>query len=151
MTTTTQLAQALHIRMPADIGGLEIARLQMAQFLERHTVDERSVAAAELLLEEVVTNVLRHGYDGSGGLHWIEIDVEATADAVRLVVVDDARPFDPLSVAEPELPVSLDDARVGGLGLLMIRSTASSVSYERREGRNRLSLSIDRADDGLQG
>jgi len=43
------------------------------------------------------------------------------------------------------LPDSLGDARVGGLGLLMIRNTASSMSYERREGHNRFLLTIARS------
>ena len=134
---------SLLIPMVADIGGLEIARLQARQFLENNAVDEHALAAVELVLEEAITNTLRYGYDGSG-LHWIEIDLQVDLDEVQVQIVDDAKHFDPLEVEAQVLPDSLDDAQVGGLGLLMIRNTASRMSYERREGQNRFSLTIAR-------
>ena len=134
---------SLLIPMVADIGGLEIARLQARQFLENNAVDEHALAAVELVLEEAITNTLRYGYDGNG-LREIEIDLQVDLDEVQVLIVDDARPFDPLDAEAQVLPDSLDDAQVGGLGLLMIRNTASRMSYERREGQNRFSLTIAR-------
>ena len=134
---------SLLIPMTADIGGLEIARLQARQFLENNAVDEHALAAVELVLEEAITNTLRYGYEGSG-LREIQIDLQVDLDEVQVVIVDDAKPFDPLEVDAQLLPDSLDDAQVGGLGLLMIRNTASRMSYEWREGQNRFSLTIAR-------
>ena len=139
----TFTSTSLLIPLTADIGGLEIARLQARQFLENNAVDEHALAAVELVLEEAITNTLRYGYDGSG-LREIQIDLQVDLDEVQVQLVDDAMPFDPLEVDAQLLPDSLDDAQVGGLGLLMIRNTASRMSYERREGRNRFSLTIAR-------
>ena len=134
---------SLLIPMAADIGGLEIARLQARQFLENNAVDEHAVAAVELVLEEAITNTLRYGYEGSG-LREIQIDLQVDLDEVQVLIVDDASPFDPLEVDAQLLPDSLDDAQIGGLGLLMIRNTASRMSYEWREGQNRFLLTIAR-------
>ena len=134
---------SLLIPMVADIGGLEIARLQARQFLENNAVNEHALAAVELVLEEAITNTLRYGYDGNG-LREIEIDLQVDLDEVQMLIVDDAKPFDPMEVDAQLLPDSLDEAHVGGLGLLMIRHTASRLSYERREGQNRFSLTIAR-------
>ena len=65
-------------------------------------------------------------------------------DEVQVLIVDDGRAFDPLDSGVVLLPDSLDDAQVGGLGLLMIRNTASRMSYERRDGHNRFALTIQR-------
>lgn len=134
---------SLLIPMVGDIGGLEIARLQARQFLENNAVDEHALAAVELVLEESISNTLRYGYD-DGEPHSIEIDLQIDLDEVQLLIVDDGKPFDPLEGDAVLLPDSLDDAQVGGLGLLMIRNTASRMSYERRDGRNRFLLSIAR-------
>ena len=139
-----RVSPSLLIPMAADIGGLEIARLQARQFLENNAVDEHAVAAVELVLEEAITNTLRYGYEGTG-LREVEIDLQVDLDEVQVLIVDDAKPFDPLEVDAQLLPDSLDDAQVGGLGLLMIRNTASRMSYERREGKNRFSLTIARS------
>ena len=135
---------SLLIPMTADIGGLEIARLQARQFLENNAVDEHALAAVELVLEEAITNTLRYGYLDKA-MHSIDIDLQIDLDEVQVLIVDDAQAFDPLEVDVHLLPDSLDDAQVGGLGLLMIRNTASRMSYERREGHNRFSLTIARA------
>jgi anti-sigma regulatory factor (Ser/Thr protein kinase) len=143
MTTTT--APSLLIPMTADIGGLEIARLQARQFLENNAVDEHTVAGVELIIEEAVTNTLRYGYEVTDAEeHMVELDLQIEPHEVRLLIVDDAKPFDPMDADALLLPETLDDAQVGGLGLLMIRNTASSMAYERRDGFNRFLLTVAR-------
>ena len=135
---------ALLIPMEADVAGLEIARLQARQFLENNGVDEHALTAVELVLEEALTNIMRYGYDAPGARD-IAIDLQVDPDEVQVLVIDDAKPFDPLEVDAMLLPDSLDDAQVGGLGLLMIRNTASRMSYEHRDGHNRFLMSIARS------
>jgi anti-sigma regulatory factor (Ser/Thr protein kinase) len=138
-------APSLLIPMTADIGGLEIARLQARQFLENNHVDEHTVAGVELIIEEAVTNTLRYGYEVTDAEeHQVEIDLQIEPHEVRLLIVDDAKPFDPMDTDAILLPETLDDAQVGGLGLLMIRNTASSMAYERRDGHNRFLLTVAR-------
>ena len=132
---------SLLIPMSADIAGLEIARQQARQFLLNNAVDEHALAAVELVLEEAVTNVVRYGYDNPAG-HIIDIDLQVDLDEVQILIVDDGRPFDPLDSGGLLLPDSLEDAQVGGLGLLMIRNTANTMSYERRDGQNRFLLTV---------
>ena len=141
----TDTAPALHLAMAADLAALESLRLRARHFMLHHQVDEHAVAAVELVLEEALSNIVRHGY-----VHQVRsgepigVDLQIGPGAVQLLIVDDARAFDPLAVAESALAVTLDKAAMGGLGLLMIRRTAASASYERRAGRNRLTLSVAR-------
>lgn len=135
---------ALLIPMPADIGGLEIARLQARQFLENNGIDEHTLAAVELVLEESVTNVLRYGYAPGSTDRQIDIDLQVDPEEVQVLVIDDGKPFDPLDEGGIVLPDTLDEAQVGGLGLLMIRNTASRLSYERIDGHNRFLMTIPR-------
>ena len=130
MTTGTP---SLLIPMTADIGGLEIARLQARQFLENNHVDEHTVAGVELVIEEAVTNTLRYGYEVTDAEeHTIELDLQIEPAEVRLLIVDDAKAFDPMDADAILLPETLDDAQGGGLGLLMSRTTASSMAVARR-------------------
>ena len=57
---------------------------------------------------------------------------------------NDGIAFDPTQAAEPPIPASLLDAPIGGRGLKLLRRTARSLSYERREGRNRLRVAVAR-------
>jgi serine/threonine-protein kinase RsbW len=95
-------------------------------------------ADLDLCLNEVVSNIIRHGYDDDLP-H--EIGVELTRESGMLVlrIEDDARPFDPLGMRVTQ-PTTLDEAGPGGRGIPLIREAADSATYERRERGNRLTL-----------
>jgi anti-sigma regulatory factor (Ser/Thr protein kinase) len=142
----TTAAPSLLIPVTGDIDGLEIARLQARQFLENNGVDEHTVAGVELVVEEAVTNTIRYGYAGApaDAERLIELDVQVEPREVHVLIVDDGQAFDPMDADALLLPETLDDAQVGGLGLLMIRNTASSMAYERRDGVNRFLVTVAR-------
>ena len=95
----------------------------------------------ELVLEETLMNLVWHAFK-DGGRHLFDVTVQVQSDAVSLCFEDDGVPFDPLGVAPPNLPTSIDQATPGGLGLMLVRKTARSVAYERVDGRNRLTIGI---------
>jgi len=93
----------------------------------------------DLCLTEAVSNVIRHGYEGHEARE-IRVELAREAEAVVLRIEDDARAFDPLAVALRPAPASLDEAQPTGRGILLMRRSADAASYERRDGRNRLTL-----------
>jgi serine/threonine-protein kinase RsbW len=95
---------------------------------------------AELVFEEVVSNVIRHG-------HAAEIEFSLTCEPATHVIVltfeDAGPPFDPLAQPLPTLPKSLAEAPLGGLGLLLVRKAATHLQYERTSTQtNRLTVTI---------
>ena len=95
--------------------------------------------AVQLCLEEAVANVIMYGGTKDDRL---EIAVELERDNGTLVarVVDNGRQFDPTQAPAPTQPSSLATAQVGNLGIHLVRSFANGMGYERRDGRNRLTL-----------
>lgn len=124
-------------------GALDRARRLLDALLVTHAVDARAVYACELVLEEWLTNVWRHGYQGAGGAV-VELTAWVDACAVCLRFTDTAPAFDPLAAPEPERPGSLAAARPGGLGLQMIRQWAQDCRYRRVGGHNELTVWIAR-------
>lgn len=50
--------------------------------------------------------------------------------------------FNPLQVAEPEQPMDIDDAKIGGWGIWLVRKVSDALSYDRVEGRNCLGVEV---------
>ena len=67
------------------------------------------------------------------------------AGEIALTVEDDGPPFDPTVRPEPTLPSSLESARIGGLGLLMVRRVAPSLQYTRVGEVNRIQMRFENA------
>jgi anti-sigma regulatory factor (Ser/Thr protein kinase) len=94
-----------------------------------------------IALDEILTNIMTHGRLGSGD--GIAVTVEAKAGALSAVVEDPGPPFDPLRDAPPPvLSGSVAERPIGGLGLHIAKTLARRIEYERRDGRNRLSLEL---------
>lgn len=94
--------------------------------------------AVELVLEEWLTNVFRHG----GGTQVI-MEVACDGQRVALRFSDDGITFDPTRAPEREAPATLDDAEPGGLGLFLIHRYSRRWHYAREAGRNVMQVEID--------
>lgn len=115
---------------------------QLSHWIEACTRRDMSsdvAFAVALCLEEAVVNIIMHnGKEGDR----LEIAVELARErgAVTASVVDNGREFDPTRVAPPAPAASLTEAKVGDLGIHLIRSFASEMRYQRNGDRNRLML-----------
>jgi anti-sigma regulatory factor (Ser/Thr protein kinase) len=96
----------------------------------------KQVNALDLALEEIVTNIIKYGYD-DGDNHTIQIYFQLAPDHAELRVEDDAKPFNPLEVKPQDAITSLDDVKIGGLGILLVREVMDVVDY-RREGEKNI-------------
>jgi anti-sigma regulatory factor (Ser/Thr protein kinase) len=115
----------------------EIARLH--QLMEasgaKHGVPGSVVFAVNLALDEIVTNIIVHGYTESGQ-HAIHIDVALDRDVLEATVRDDAPAFNPLAVPPVDLNAPAAARPIGGLGVHLVRSLMDSVDYWREGTQN---------------
>ena len=116
---------------------------QLASFVEtiadEKKLDQSLTMSLNLALEEAVTNVILYAYpEDADGL----VDVEAilAPEKLTFIISDSGKTFDPTSAPDPDLTASLDERPVGGLGIHLVRQLMDSVEYERREGKNILTM-----------
>jgi anti-sigma regulatory factor (Ser/Thr protein kinase) len=95
--------------------------------------------AVALCLEEAVANIIMHS-GGKRGQIEITVELAREGGAVTARVEDNGREFDPTQVPPLVPAASLQDAKVGDLGVHLIRSFASEMRYQRAGGRNQLTL-----------
>ncbi|MEY2680903.1 MAG: anti-sigma regulatory factor, partial [Pseudomonadota bacterium] len=68
------------------------------------------------------------------------VSIQRLGDELNIVIEDDGIPFDPFSLAEPNLELSLDERAIGGLGVHFTRTLMDTYRYQRLDGRNRVEL-----------
>jgi anti-sigma regulatory factor (Ser/Thr protein kinase) len=88
-------------------------------------------------LEEAFTNILNFGFKDSGE-HQILVCIALEDEWITMSFEDDGIPFDPLRVPSPDTASSLEERRVGGFGIHLIKNVVDQLEYTRQEGRNRL-------------
>jgi anti-sigma regulatory factor (Ser/Thr protein kinase) len=95
--------------------------------------------AIQLCLEEAVANIIMYAAAKDDRLS-IAVELARSGGTLVACIEDTGRQFDPTQVPPPTMAKSLEEAQVGGLGIHLIRRFASGMDYERRDGRNRLTL-----------
>jgi anti-sigma regulatory factor (Ser/Thr protein kinase) len=93
-----------------------------------------------IILEELFTNVVKHGYDNVTRSGRIEVALAFDGKRVEIELSDDGRPFDPLSASLSNFDLPATQRVVGGLGLQILRFLTDDAKYFRRGDRNYLTL-----------
>lgn len=99
----------------------------------------RCQCEVDLVLEELFTNIVSHGYTDDDE-HWIEITISHENGMLVMRIVDDGIPFNPVEFEATGLDTPLDERGVGGLGVHLARHFTEDVVYERRGNKNILTL-----------
>jgi len=118
-----------------EIAGISTA---LEDVMKTHSFGEEEILDTQLAVEEAITNVIVHGYEGREGE--IVIACRATKGIVEIQIEDTAPPFDPLSLPEPDLTASVDDRKIGGLGIFLIRQVMDNIVYRHEDNKNILIL-----------
>jgi len=111
-------------------------------FGETQALSPRTKTVLNLILEELVTNIFMHGAGVDGAT--VRVQVAAEEDTVRGEIRDNTAPFDPLSSATPEVDLALEDREIGGLGIHMVRSIASELTYAREGEENVMRFALQK-------
>jgi len=127
----------LHVR--SAIEAIAPASERAESWLAEQQVSADVAYLASLAIEELVTNCIKYGYDESND-HTVKVVLSVDDGALRIEVIDDGRAFNPLAVPAPDLSLAMADRPIGGLGIHLLRKLADDVTYERRDGTNRLML-----------
>jgi sigma-B regulation protein RsbU (phosphoserine phosphatase) len=99
-----------------------------------------------LAVDEIVSNIVGHGYVESGHDGLVRLRARVTDDAVEVIIEDDAPIFDPQATPAPGVDLPADERPVGGLGLFLAQHCVDDLRYERRGDLNRNILVVRRGD-----
>ena len=94
----------------------------------------------DIAVEEIFVNIAKYAYDGEPGKAWIRMGVEKCPRTMFLTFIDEGKPFDPVSKPDPDVTLSAEKRKIGGLGIFMVKKSMDSMEYERRDNRNILTI-----------
>ncbi len=123
----------------------EVQRLgrAIAEYCAAQGIAAKTAHRITLALEELVTNTVSYGFRRDG-VHLIDVTIEVAGVAagekaggsLKIVVIDDAWPFDPRQSQQASLDGALEERQIGGLGLHLIENLSDEIDYQQVAGRN---------------
>ena len=127
------------LRLPAELESLEQFRKFVTERATESGLDARLLPKIELALEEILTNQVMHAYQGRGGE--TEVACFSRPDGCFCLQLMDSGPaFDPSKQSTPDTSAPLEERRIGGLGIHLVKNMADHLEYRREGGKNILTV-----------
>jgi anti-sigma regulatory factor (Ser/Thr protein kinase) len=126
------------LTVPGTPDGVGRAIEAFGRFTQANALPDEVRRDGQLALDEVLSNVVRHGLAGRTGT--ISVRYAVKDDELSIEVVDDAPAFNPLAAPAPDTGAPLEARTPGGLGIALVAAILDDVRYERRDDRNHLMM-----------
>ena len=108
-------------------------------FAKDNELPAKVIHDVQLALDEVVTNIVEYGYDDDDK-HLIDIKFILNEQSLKIIIIDDAKPYNILDKKDPDTSQSLDEKPIGGLGIYLVKRLMTNIDYDYRDGKNHLLL-----------
>ena len=116
---------------------LELVDLSM----EDLSFSEREKNHIRVSAEEIFTNIVSYAYGSEGGN--VEVSCGMNEEDVKefwISFKDCGVPYNPLEYPDPDFDIPLDERRVGGLGIYMVKKFMDRVEYRNENGCNMITI-----------
>ena len=128
-------------RLRGVLADLDTVHAAISDFSREHSLPEDLTTPLRLALDELITNVVEHGFVRRAvGERSLMLRLHSTGDVMQATIEDNGIPFDPTVAAAAEPGGELDDRPIGGLGLHLVRRSIDRMHYRRDGERNVLTI-----------
>jgi serine/threonine-protein kinase RsbW len=129
----------LHCTLSGTVAELPAFFERLEDWAKDHDVPPPLASSVGLMLDELLTNVATHGYQGAGGPVVVQLAFDAPA-TLSAVLRDEGPAFDPTTRVAADVEASLEDRHIGGLGVHFVKRLADRFVYRRDGAINEISL-----------
>ena len=128
------------IDIPAEVEKLPEVLAFLEQNLEEMECPLRTQMQITVAAEEIFVNIASYAYVPGAGMSSVRLERFRDPTGVAITFTDSGTPFDPLKQKDPDVSLTAEERRIGGLGIYMVKKTMDDVKYEYRDGQNHLTI-----------
>lgn len=107
--------------------------------LEEYEIPLRIGYSLKVVTDEIYSNIVYYSEAKIA-----EILFRNDGETITLVFTDDGKPYNPLEAEEPDITAGIEDRKIGGLGLFMVKKMTESVAYEYTAGKNQMTVILSK-------
>ncbi|MCQ2354114.1 MAG: SpoIIE family protein phosphatase [Clostridia bacterium] len=109
--------------------------------LEKIGCPMRTVVKMNIAVDELFSNIVKYGYPDCTGPITVELREKEDPHSLYLKFVDEGIPYNPLTKDDPDITLSAEERKIGGLGIFMVKKSMDDIKYKYENGQNILTIS----------
>jgi anti-sigma regulatory factor (Ser/Thr protein kinase) len=109
-------------------------------FAARHAVPETALYAVKFVVEELFTNMVKYSPSDTSSDIGLELERQGGKIVVRLSD-SGVDPFDVTQSADADVSLGLEERKVGGLGLHLVKRMVDSLDYSYKDRHSVITFS----------
>ena len=108
-------------------------------FADKQGLEVKIRREMKMVFDEMLNNIISYAFQQNEE-HEIEIRISLTTDCLTLVISDDGSPFNPFGLEAPDTDLPLEQRKIGGMGIHLVRKVMDDVLYQRKIEKNVITL-----------
>lgn len=88
-------------------------------------------------IDEIYSNIVKYS-----GADMAEIEYKIADGKVYIMFADNGAEYNPLAAKEPDITLSAEGRKIGGLGIFVVRKLTEDMEYKYEGNKNILKLAI---------
>lgn len=126
------------ITLDAVVENIPVVTEFVDRELEKAGCPLRAKTQIDIAIDEMFGNIAHYAYETGIGKATVRLELED--GMATLVFLDQGVPYNPLENEEPDVTLSAEERRIGGLGIFMVKKTMDEIMYDYHDGWNMLTL-----------
>lgn len=131
------------INISASTRNLSDVRDFITGHAESYGFDSNQIADIRLAVDEAVTNIIKHAYQGDTSKE-INITLKLNNEKFCILLTDTGKTFEIDTYQMPDIKKQIEQKKRGGMGVYLIHSLMDKVSYTRKGQKNRMTMCKNR-------
>ena len=125
--------------LKSDLSELDRLCQNLEEFGQKFGFSKKLIFEINLALDELFTNIISYGFQDDKD-HVITVTLTPENDQLCLCIEDDGKPFNPIEFESPDVACSVEECKIGGLGIHIMKKLMDEICYERCDDKNVLNL-----------
>lgn len=126
------------ITVDATIENMNTVTAFVDDFLDQIACPMKSKIQINIVIDEIFGNICHYAYKDSVGAVTVRVESGNTPKAVFLTFTDNGIPYNPLDTEDPDITLSSEKRKIGGLGIYLVKKNMDEMKYEYVNQQNRL-------------
>ena len=108
--------------------------------LSRFDCSPKTLMQLDIAIDEIFGNIASYAYAPGTGKVTVRIGVDEDPATARITFIDEGVPYDPLAKEDPDVTLSAEEHKIGGLGIFLVKKSMDDMTYEYKDGKNMLTI-----------